>query len=99
MADLKRQCLAELTGTALLVTAVVGSGIAAQRLSPNDVGVELLENALVTGGALVAIILALGGLSGAHLNPIVTAAEALFERQPWSKVLWYALAQVAGAIA
>jgi len=63
-----RQALAEFVGTALLLIAVVGSGIAAQRLSPSDVGLELLENAVVTGAALVAIILAVGSVSGGHLQ-------------------------------
>jgi glycerol uptake facilitator-like aquaporin len=70
--------LAELVGTALLLIAVIGSGIAAQSLSPGDTGVELLENALATGAALVAIILTVGSVSGAHLNPVVSCADALF---------------------
>lgn len=64
--------LAEFIGTALLVTAVVGSGIAASHLSPGDVGLQLFENAAATAAALVAIILALGPISGAHLNPAIT---------------------------
>ncbi len=62
----------------MLVTAVVGSGIAAQRLSPGDVGLQLFENAAATAAALVAIILALGPVSGAHLNPVVTLADRAF---------------------
>ncbi len=62
----------------MLVTAVVGSGIAAQRLSPGDVGLQLFENAAATAAALVAIILALGPVSGAHLNPVVTLADRVF---------------------
>lgn len=73
-ATLGRRAFAELLGTALLVTAVVGSGIAASRLSPNDVGLQLLENSAITGGALVALILALQPVSAAF-NPIVTLAE------------------------
>jgi arsenate reductase len=68
---LRRRALAEFIGT-LLVTAVVGSGIAASRLSPGDVGLQLFENAAATAAALVAIILAVGPVSGAHLNPVVT---------------------------
>src|SRR5437879_4435298 len=67
-----RRLLAEFIGTGLLVAAVVGSGIAASRLSPGDVGLQLFENAAATAAALVAIILALGPVSGAHLNPVVT---------------------------
>jgi glycerol uptake facilitator-like aquaporin len=70
--------LAEFIGTALLVAAVVGSGIAAQRLSPGQPGLQLLENSLVTAAALVAIILALGPVSGAQLNPVITAIDRWF---------------------
>jgi arsenate reductase len=98
MADLRRQCVAELVGTALLAATVVGSGIAAQHLSPNDVGLELLENALVTGAGLVAIILAIGPVSGAHLNPVVSLADAFFGGLPWRSVPGYIVAQVIGAI-
>src|SRR5215213_6529094 len=72
--NLLRRTLAELLGTAFLVTAVIGSGIAAQRLSPNDVGLQLLENSLITGAALVALILALQPVSAAF-NPVVTLVE------------------------
>jgi glycerol uptake facilitator-like aquaporin len=72
--DLLRKCLAELLGTAFLVAAVIGSGIAAVRLSPNDVGLQLLENSLITGAALVALILALQPVSAAF-NPVVTLVE------------------------
>jgi arsenate reductase len=71
---LARKALAELLGTGLLVTAVVGSGIAATRLSPGQTGLQLLENSLVTGAALIALILALGPVSAAF-NPLVTLAE------------------------
>ena len=69
--ELTRRALAELIGTAFLVTAVIGSGIAAVRLSPTDVGLQLLENSLVTGAALVALILALQPVSAAF-NPVVS---------------------------
>ncbi|HEX6510963.1 MAG TPA: MIP/aquaporin family protein [Chloroflexota bacterium] len=98
MAELRRQCVAEFTGTALLVATVVGSGIAAERLSPNDLGLELLENALATGAGLVAIILAIGPLSGAHLNPVVSLADAAFGGLPWRRVPGYIASQVSGGI-
>ncbi len=74
MTRLARRALAEFLGTAFLLAAVVGSGIAAQRLSPSDVGLQLLENSLITGGALVALILALQPVSAAF-NPVVTLVE------------------------
>ena len=73
--SLLRRCGAEALGTAFLVAAVVGSGIAAQRLSPHDVGLQLLENSLITGAALIALILALQPVSAAF-NPVVTLVEA-----------------------
>lgn len=92
-----RRAVAEFVGTALLLIAVVGSGIAAQRLTPNDTGLELLENAVATGAALVAIILAIGSVSGAHLNPVVSIADAAFGGMRWREVGAYAAAQVLGA--
>jgi glycerol uptake facilitator-like aquaporin len=77
-ASIGRRAFAEFIGTAFLVVAVVGSGIAASRLSPHDVGLQLFENAAVTGAALVAIILAVGPVSGAHLNPVITVLDRLF---------------------
>lgn len=71
---LLRRAMAELVGTAFLVAAVIGSGIAAARMSPNDVGLQLLENSLITGAALVALILALQPVSAAF-NPVVTLVE------------------------
>jgi len=73
--DLARRATAEAVGTALLVAIVVGSGIYAQRLSPHDVGLQLLENSTATGAGLVALILAFGPVSGAHFNPVVTLAD------------------------
>src|SRR5947208_197570 len=70
-----RRFLGELVGTAVLVAAIVGSGVAAARLSPGDVGLQLLENATATAAALVAIILTVGPVSGAHLNPVVTLVD------------------------
>src|SRR6266705_2463331 len=92
-----RKVLAEFIGTALLLIAVIGSGIAAQNLSPSDTGLALLENAVATGAALVAIILALGSVSGAHLNPIVSAADAFFGGLRPRELTVYVLAQLAGA--
>lgn len=103
MPDLARRGLAELVGTALLVTVVVGSGIAASRLSPDDVGLQLLENSLVTALGLGALILAFGPVSGAHFNPVVSAADWLLGRRSGAglsgtECLLYAGAQTIGAI-
>lgn len=96
---LARKLVAEFIGTALLVMAVVGSGIAAQRLSPNDVGLELFENAAATAAALVAIILAVGSVSGAHLNPVVTLADrVLGGHLRWRETAGYVVAQMTGGI-
>ncbi len=94
--DLARRATAEGVGTALLVAAVVGSGIFAQRLSPDDVGLQLLENSLATGAALVALILALGPVSGAHLNPVVTLADRIFGGISTRDGAVYVVAQVVG---
>ena len=96
MSDRARKALAEFVGTALLVAAVVGSGIAAQRLSPDDVGLQLLENAAATAAALVAVILAVGPVSGAHLNPVVTIADRFFGGLSTADAGAYIAAQVAG---
>jgi glycerol uptake facilitator-like aquaporin len=92
-----RRLLAEFLGTAFLLIAVIGSGIAAQRLSPHDTGIELLENAVATGAALVAIILAFGPVSGAHLNPLVTLADRMFGGVTTRDAVGYVGAQVCGA--
>jgi len=97
---LGRRAFAEFLGTALLVTAVVGSGIAAQRMSPNDAGLELFENAAATAAALVAIILAVGAVSGAHLNPVVTIADRLLGGHiRWRDTGAYVISQIAGGVA
>jgi arsenate reductase len=93
---LGRRALAEAVGTAGLLAAVVGSGIAATRLSPADVGLQLLENSIATALALFALITALGPVSGAHLNPIVTAMERLRGRLSTREAVAYAGAQFAG---
>jgi glycerol uptake facilitator-like aquaporin len=95
--QLVRFALAEFIGTAFLLIAVVGSGIAAQTLSPNDVGLQLFENAAATGAALVAIILAVGSVSGAHLNPVVSCADALFGGLTRVQLVVYVVAQIFGA--
>ncbi|MEO5679941.1 MAG: MIP/aquaporin family protein [Acidimicrobiales bacterium] len=94
--QLARQALAELVGTAILVAGVVGSGIAASQLSPGDVGLQLLENTAATVGILVAIILALGPVSGAHFNPVVTLADRFLGGVTTREVLAYLPAQVVG---
>ena len=93
---LVRRAVAEAVGTAVLVLAVIGSGIAASRLSPGDVGLQLLENAVATAGALVAIILAVGPVSGAHLNPVVTLANRALGGLSSLEASVYCGAQVVG---
>ncbi|MCX6397991.1 MAG: aquaporin [Propionibacteriales bacterium] len=95
--SLGRRLGAELVGTAFLVMAVVGSGIAASRLSPDDVGLQLLENSLITGAALVALILTLQPVSAAF-NPVVSAVEAALGLIRWSEAGLLAIAQVTGGI-
>jgi len=95
--DLTRRVLAEALGTAFLVMAVIGSGIMAQRLSPDDVGLQLLENAFATAGALVGLILMFGAVSGAHFNPVVTLADRIFGTISSRDAGLYVVAQVAGA--
>ena len=102
--DLTRRLVAELLGTGLLVTVVVGSGIAAQRLSPDDVGMQLLENCTATFLGLTVLILLFGPVSGAHFNPVVSAADWLLGRRAGtglsgSEVLAYSGAQVVGGVA
>src|SRR6186997_1278994 len=94
---LARRALAEFCGTAFLVMVVVGSGIAASRLSPGDVGLQLLENAAATAGGLVALILAFGPVSGAHFNPVVTLADRIFGGIGGVAACVYVVAQVVGA--
>ncbi len=99
MADvppLRRRLLAELLGSAFLAAVVIGSGIAAQTLSPGDTGLQLLENALATAAGLATIILMFGPVSGAHLNPVVSLVDASFGGIRRRDALCYVLAQVAG---
>jgi glycerol uptake facilitator-like aquaporin len=95
---MSRKLVAEALGTGLLVAAVVGSGIMAERLFPESVGLALLANSIATGCALVALILALGDIS-AHFNPLVSFAEAWQQRLSWSTAAAYSLVQVVGGIA
>jgi glycerol uptake facilitator-like aquaporin len=94
---LVRRALAEFIGTALLLAAVIGSGIAASRLSPGDTGLQLLENAGATAAALVAIILAVGPVSGAHINPVITLANRAFRGMGTGEAIIYMAVQFAGA--
>ncbi len=91
---MSRRLAAEFLGTALLLAAVVGSGIMGQRLSAGNAALTLLANSIATGTMLVALILAFGPISGAHFNPLVTAATGT----PWREASLYVVAQCAGAI-
>jgi glycerol uptake facilitator-like aquaporin len=93
-----RAVIAEFVGTAFLLAAVVGSGIMAERLSGGNAGLALLANAIATGGALIALILAFGPISGAHFNPAVTLADAWQGGVARSAIVPYITAQVAGAL-
>ena len=99
MRPLVRQALAEFLGSAGLVAVVIGSGIAAQRLSPHDVGLQLLENALATGAGLAALILAFGPVSGGHFNPVITLADRFFRGVTNRQVAVFLPAQILGGIA
>ena len=98
MVSLRRRALAEFVGTAFLVAAVIGSGIAASNMSPNDTGLQLFENAAVTAAALVAIILAVGPVSGAHLNPVITGVSWMFGGIRRADAFTYMGAQVLGGV-
>ncbi len=95
--SLERRAVSELVGTAFLLAAVVGSGIMGERLAGGNVAIALLANTVATGAALVALILTFGPISGAHLNPAVTLAEAWQGDFHWRDVPIYLLAQIAGA--
>ena len=94
-----RRLTAEFLGSAFLAAVVIGSGIAATTLSPNAVGLELLENAAATAAGLYAIILMFGPVSGAHFNPVVSFADAAFGGLSWRDAAAYLPAQVAGCTA
>ena len=95
---LKRRLVAEAIGTAMLLAAVVGSGIMAERLSGGSQALALLANTVATGAALVALILTFGPISGAHFNPAVTVADASQGGLPWREVPGYIGAQMGGAV-
>ncbi len=95
-ATLARRLVAESIGSAFLIVAVIGSGIMASRLSPADVGLQLLENAAATAGALIALILMFGAVSGAHFNPIVTIVDCLFGTIDRRAAAFYVVAQTVG---
>jgi arsenate reductase len=96
---LVRRLLAELLGSAFLAAAVVGSGIAAQNLSPGDTGLQLFENAAATAAGLFAIILMFGPVSGGHFNPVVSLADATFGGLRWRDAGAYIPAQICGCVA
>ncbi len=95
---LPRRLLAEFLGAAFLAAVVIGSGIAAQQLSPNDVGLELFENAAATAAGLFAIILMFGPVSGGHFNPVVSLVDAAFGGISWRDALAYTPVQIGGCI-
>ena len=97
--SLSRRLTAEAIGTALLLAAVVGSGIMGERLAGGNVAIALLANSVATGAALVALILCFGPISGAHFNPAVSLAEAALGRMSWQDTAGYVAVQVAGAFA
>lgn len=97
-AALWRRLAAEFLGSAFLAAIVIGSGIAAERLSPSDTGLELLENSAVTAAGLFAIILMFGPVSGAHFNPVVSFADAALGGVSWRDAAAYLPAQVAGCV-
>ena len=98
MSAFARRVSAEFLGSLLLAALVVGSGIAAQQLSPNDVGLQLLENAIATALGLFAIILIFAPISGAHFNPVVSLVDAALGYRSWRDVGAYVPAQVLGCI-
>ena len=96
--SMSRRLTAEFLGTAFLVAAVVGSGVMGERLANGNVALALLANTIATGAALVAIILAFGPISGAHLNPAVTLADAIERGLSWSHASQFAVVQILGGI-
>jgi glycerol uptake facilitator-like aquaporin len=95
---LARRIVAEFVGTGFLVAAVVGSGIMGERLAGGNVAIALLANTIATGAALAALIFTFGPISGAHLNPAVTIADALEHGVSWAVAAWCIPAQFVGAI-
>jgi glycerol uptake facilitator-like aquaporin len=99
VSDGTRRFVSEALGTGLLIVAVIGSGIMAERLSPSDVGLQLLENAAATGTALVALILIFGAVSGAHFNPVVTIVARVHRTIDTNDAIVHIAAQVLGGCA
>ncbi len=97
--NLRARLTAEFLGSAFLVAAVIGSGIMGERLAGGNVAIALLANTIATGAALLALILTLGPISGAHLNPAVTLADAMEHGIGWSEAVAYMFVQCAGGIA
>jgi len=97
--SIRKRVVAEVIGTAMLLSAVVGSGIMGERLAGGNVAIALLANSIATGGALIALILVFGPISGAHFNPVVTLAYASQHEILWREVPLYLLGQVMGAFA
>jgi glycerol uptake facilitator-like aquaporin len=97
--NLSRRIVAEAVSTTFLLAAVVGSGIMGERLAGGNVAIAMLANTLATGAALVALILALGPISGSHLNPAVTLADAWQGGLTWPDAAGYVVAQILGAFA
>ena len=97
--NLSRRVVAEAVGTAMLLAAIVGSGIMGERLAGGNVAVALLANTIATGAALTALILAFGTISGAHFNPAVTLADAWQRGIKWRETPAYVVAQIVGAFA
>src|SRR5437899_8962991 len=96
--SLRVRVVSELLATAFLVAAVVGSGIMGERLAGGNVAIALLANTIATGGALAALILTFGPISGAHFNPAVTLAEAFAKSMVWREVPAYIVSQCVGGI-
>src|SRR6476659_5417941 len=95
---LPRRLFAEFLGSAFLAAVVIGSGIAAANLSPNDIGLQLFENAAATAAGLFTIILMFGPVSGAHFNPVVSLVDASFGGVHWRHAFAYIPAQVVGCV-
>jgi glycerol uptake facilitator-like aquaporin len=95
--DVARKLVGEALGTALLLAAIVGSGIMGERLAGGNVAIALLANTIATGAALVALILTFGPISGAHFNPVVTVSDAALGGLSWKFVPGYIVAQITGA--
>lgn len=95
--DVSRRAVAEATGTAMLLTAIVGSGVMGEQIAGGNIAVALLGNSIATGAALIALILTFAPISGAHLNPVITIADASQDGFPWREVPIYLAAQLVGA--